>query len=72
MTMFVGGPYDGQDVPIEPPFAKTIRMPREDELDAFLTDVGSDPGVTGKQDWPFLYELDEQASQPRYHFVEES
>ena len=35
MTLFVGGPYHGRDLPIEP-LARIIRMPIEKELDAFI------------------------------------
>lgn len=34
--LFQGGPYDGRDLPIQPPFAKVMRLPGEKDLAAFL------------------------------------
>ena len=69
MTRFIGGPYDGRDLPIDPPFAKVIRLPREDELDAFLGEGGDDPGSTASFDWPYVYEFDTGFIMPQYRFV---
>jgi len=60
MTLFVGGPYHGRDLPIEPPLALTMRLPRENELDAFLNEAEQDPGATVKHDWPPLYRFVER------------
>lgn len=66
--LFQGGPYDGRDLPIQPPFAKIMRLPREQELAAFLGTAEADPGVTGLQAWPYLYELDESGELAIYRF----
>lgn len=68
MTLFVGGPYHGRDFPIEP-MAKLLRLPQESELEAYLGPTESDPGATGKQDWPFLYQLEETTDKPFYRYV---
>lgn len=70
MTRFVGGPYDGRDLPIDSSMAKMLRLPRPEELGAFLGECEADPAVTGKLDWPFLYKLDETTTPPHYRFVE--
>ena len=41
--LFHGGPYDGRDLPIQPPLAKVMRLPRQQELDAFLSKSEDDP-----------------------------
>ena len=70
--MFVGGPYDGRDLPVDPSLTKSIRLPRPTELDPFVTESKTDPGRTGKVDWPFVYELNDAARPPHYRFVEKS
>ena len=65
---FHGGPYDGRDLPIHPPLARVMRLPREQELDAFLGNAEADPGATGLQGWPYLYELDDSAEPAVYRF----
>ena len=71
MTLFVGGPYHGRVLPIEP-FAGTLRLPAESELDALLGLAKQDPRATVDQDWPFLYQLDDSTDQPFYRYVEDS
>lgn len=68
MTLFVGGPYHGRDLPLETP-PKMLRLPRESELSAYLGTAQADPGVTGKHDWPFIYHLDESLDKPFYRYV---
>ena len=65
---FQGGPYDGRDLPIQPPLAQIMRLPPEQDLAAFLGTAQEDPGATGLQDWPYLYELDEEAEPSVYRF----
>ena len=65
---FQGGPYDGRDLPIQPPFAKMMRLPREQELAVFLGTAEADPGATGLQAWPYLYELDDSVEPSVYRF----
>ncbi|HUG71147.1 MAG TPA: hypothetical protein VMM76_25585 [Pirellulaceae bacterium] len=65
---FQGGPYDGRDFPIQPPLAKIMRLPPEKDLAAFFQIAEVDPGATGLQEWPYLYELDADAEPPVYRF----
>ena len=67
MTLFVGGPYHGRDLPIEP-ISSWLRLPTESELDAYLGLSQEDPGATGKHEWPFLYRLEESTDKPFYRF----
>lgn len=69
MIHFVGGPYDGRKLPLRPPFARTIRLPREDELEAYFDATKSDPAATAKQDWPYVYEIDANSSPLSYRYV---
>ncbi len=68
---FHGGPYDGRDLPIQPPFPTLMRLPREQDLAAFLGTAEEDPGVTGLQAWPYLYELDDSVEPTVYRFKDQ-
>ena len=68
---FHGRPYHGRDLPIQPPFAKLMRLPPEPDLAGFLGVAEEDPGVTGLQAWPYLYELDESVNPQVYRFKDE-
>jgi hypothetical protein len=63
MTTFVGGPYNGQDLPYDPRSARHVRMP----------DPGArvQPGDVGTvdADWPHIYEADLKADPPVFRFV---
>lgn len=63
MTAFIGGPYDGQDLPYDPHSARHVRMPDAGERIA--------PGEVGTvdADWPHIYEADLQAEPAVYRFV---
>ena len=65
---FDGGPYDNRDLPIPPPLIKLMRLPRENDLDAFLGLVEADPAATGHQLWPHLYELDDSVEPAVYRY----
>ena len=65
---FDGGPYDGRDLPIQPPSPKWMRLPSEGDLEAFLGITKDDPGATGEHDWPYIYELDESGDSAVYRF----
>ncbi|MEO8494053.1 MAG: hypothetical protein ABI614_03215 [Planctomycetota bacterium] len=65
---FQGGPYDGRDLPIDPPFPKIMRLPNEQDLADFLDSAVGDPGATGSQVWPYRYELDESVEPTVYRF----
>ncbi len=71
MALFIGGPYNGHDLPFDPDLTKIIRLPLPEAMTPFAETAVDDPGATGKQDWPFLYKLDESVSPPWYRFVEE-
>ena len=65
---FNGGPYDQRDLPIHPPLTRLMRLPQEQELDAFLGLVEDDPAATGHQMWPYLYELDDSVEPAVYRY----
>jgi hypothetical protein len=69
MALFVGGPYDGFDLPVDPTLSRQVRLPPKDEIDDFVKARQKDPGATGKHHWPYLYELDSSTSPPCYRFV---
>jgi hypothetical protein len=62
MTLFVGGPYDGTDLPFDPQLAKSVRLPRPEEVSPMLEERRDDPGITDRHDWPYVYELDESVN----------
>jgi hypothetical protein len=66
MAKFVGGPYDGMDLPFDPLVLKRLNLPEKKHLDEFL----SVPDTTSKFSWPHLYELDPDSDEPRYRYVE--
>jgi hypothetical protein len=35
MTLFVGGPYHGKDLPLDPPLLDLVHLPSGDRLDEF-------------------------------------
>lgn len=70
MTRFVGGPYDGQDLPVDPSLTRSIRLPNAHELDSFLQQWEADPGATGKHDWPHVYSADTDVVPPLYRYVD--
>ncbi|HUG66634.1 MAG TPA: hypothetical protein VMM76_02710 [Pirellulaceae bacterium] len=65
---FNGGPYDERDLPLQPPLARLMRLPQEQELDAFLGVIEEDPAATGQQLWPHVYELDDSVEPAVYRY----
>lgn len=65
MALFVGGPFDGQDLPVDPKLLSNVRLPSEDQLDEFLTN----PGASAHRVWPNLYVADLDVDPPVYRFV---
>lgn len=61
-----GGPYDERDLPLQPPLARLMRLPHEQELDAFLGVIEDDPAATGLHAWPYVYELDDSVEPADY------
>lgn len=64
MTLFVGGPYDGRDLPVNPDLVKTVRLPEVDEWDAT-----GDPDATVPRKCPYVYEVDAATTPPQFRFV---
>ncbi len=68
MTLFVGGPYDGHDLPVDPDILEHIRLPTKGALDAFLHDtLSSTEGMT-----PHLYSADKSSVPAVFRFVRSS
>lgn len=66
MTRFIGGPYDGQDLPIDERLLPIVHLPPPGEVQSML----SDPLATSSTNWPFVYEVDGESDPPVYRFVE--
>lgn len=64
MTKFVGGPYDGRELPIEPEMSH-LWLPPEEELDTFLRE----PTTTARPGWLSRYWLDNSVEPPVYRFA---
>lgn len=71
MAHFVGGPYDGQELPANPEMIKRIRLPEPDSSAGMLLDTLLKESTTGHSEWPYRYELDEGSDPPTYRFVED-
>ena len=65
MALFVGGPYDGQDLQFNTEIAETIRLPEADEWDN-----SDDHGATMPRHCPHVYQLDKSSDPPCYRYVE--
>lgn len=66
MTQFIGGPYDGRDLPFDPRTLRRVNLPEEHELEAFLNPRDS----TSLHSWPYHYVADATRDPPVYRFVE--
>lgn len=69
MTMFVGGPYDGEDLPYNPYSTRRVRLPEvngdsEGESSDSLGSMN-----TADAEWPHQYEADLSKSPPVYRFI---
>lgn len=71
MARFIGGPYDGQELPANPEVVKRIRLPDPDSSAGMLIDTLLKESTTGHGEWPHRYEVDETSQPPVYRFVEE-
>ena len=71
MTLFVGGPYHGKDLSLDPPLAEMLQLPPEDRIDEFWTRLHGDPYVTMNADWPHVYQLDSSTKPEFYRYVEQ-
>jgi hypothetical protein len=69
MTLFVGGPYHGKDLPFDPPLLDLVHLPAEDQLEEFWARIHQDPLVTVNMDWPFVYELDRSTTPEFYRHI---
>ncbi|MEK6239399.1 MAG: hypothetical protein N2C14_32175 [Planctomycetales bacterium] len=67
MTKFIGGPYDGMDLPFDPKFLQQVNLPEtEEQLEAFL----NSPDGTSSSNWPYRYDVDRDADPVVYRFRE--
>lgn len=64
MTLFIGGPYDGEDLPLEPT-VRILRLPPREKL----TELFFDPSATGEADWPYRYERDDTVTPTVYRLT---
>lgn len=69
MTLFVGGPYHGKDLPLVMPIPALVRLPRLEQIDDFWELLRDDPQATVNMEWPFVYELDHSTSPSFYRHV---
>ena len=69
MTLFVGGPYHGKDLPLTAPLHDLVHLPTEDRLEEFWTRIHQDPLVTVNTDWPNVYELDRSTTPEFYRHI---
>lgn len=65
MSRFIGGPYDGEDLPVDASVLPKLRLPAKYQLETFL----ADPRLTTSQKWPHHYEADTSVDPPVYRFV---
>lgn len=67
---FVGGPYDGCVLPVQPTMP-CIRLPALDDRAAlFLEALLKETSPDSCRDWPHRYKLDSSDSPPVFRFVE--
>ena len=71
MTLFVGGPYHGKDLPFDPPLAEVVQLPPEDRLEEYWERIHGDPYVTLNMAFPFKYQLDSSTKPEFYRYVEQ-
>lgn len=65
MTLFVGGPFDGADLPFDPRFVKHVKLPPREHFDDFC----NDPDQTAENEWPHHYVADSMIDFPVYRFA---
>lgn len=65
MTKFHGGPYDGQDLPVDPDESPEIALPDQDQINLMLRN----PAQTTDPTWPHLYRVDYEVTPPVFRFV---
>lgn len=64
MTLFVGGPYHGRDMPVNPDLVTIMRLPEVEEWDS-----QDDADATVKRICPHVYELDPELDPPTFRYV---
>jgi len=67
MAKFVGGPYDGMDLPFDPHVLRRVNLPDKEHLAEYL----NVPDTTTKFSWPHVYEADTTVNPPHYRFIEQ-
>lgn len=65
MALFVGGPYDSHDIPVDASVIRVIDLPAPEHFDEYTFDVEA----TGDTDWPHRYERDDTSEPPVFRFV---
>lgn len=63
MTLFVGGPYDGKDLPFDPYKIKRVPLPPGE-----APTVSEDLTQTADEDWNCIYKADVSTSPPVYRY----
>lgn len=66
MSLFVGGPYHGRELEVDPEICQTIRLPSVEEWD-----VEGDPDATVPRKCPYVYSWDDKADPPCFRYVQE-
>ena len=70
MTQFIGGPYDGQDLPANPQTIERISLPDLDATQGISLETVVSQS-TGATDWPHKYEVDDSVAPPVYRHVDQ-
>lgn len=60
MALFVGGPYDGQDLPVD--WEQDVYLPAPDQFESFGSKATMD------QKWPHHYVADYSGETPFYRY----
>lgn len=69
MTQFIGGPYDGQDLPANPQTVERIALPDPETTKGMFLETVVKQSSTNTEDWPHKYELDRSVDPPVYRHV---
>lgn len=61
MVLFIGGPYDGEDLPVDRKLTE-VRLPALNQFDQYRADK------TASKNWPYIYLRDDTEDPPVYRF----
>lgn len=70
MPQFIGGPYDGMELPANPEIVRVINLPDPDSPLGFVVE-GLVKESTSDGDWPYQYSVDDSVTPAVYRFVPE-